>query len=577
MTIHEPYEPFDTKDPLNPETAYYPEGMGRQYPYGFSTGAESCQPIVLFYGDEYAVTPSGLVVAADPYIVGIGADGEYIVAFGFSFKSIGKFVSNAVKTAGREIGSATKSVQSAVGTVTKQIGKIPVVGGPITSVMDAAYHSSFAMVNATVAVAKGQRVDKALMGQLNVAVKDFKQVGPYAQMVISVVPGVGQGISAGISAGLALANGQPIAEALKAGAIGAIPGGPLVQSAVKASVDTVTHIAKGGKLNLAKLADTAGGVAAGALNLPAAAKAALMAGIATTGNIVQGQPLDKALVDAAIKGMPVPDATKKAVTEATALTLDLAHGKSLDRAFMSRVDGVIGMLPPNSPLRQNLLNGTKVVREIGQGKDAQQVMLAALQSGVGDQLVSLGAATLPQKSKDGIKAGIALGTGLVKQEKTAVQLIKAIPGKLAETGIQTAKASPVFGEARKIAASKGGSKGFDLATGILSHQAGIFHIATARNGLVTPADKMGFDMAMATRIGTVTHPKPADIKSPAAHAGMAMTLGMQTYVPERKTAMMATIQAQPGAAAGATAAVRLVTAEREGLLRRILRALGIKK
>ncbi|HEX6826572.1 MAG TPA: hypothetical protein VF077_09690 [Nitrospiraceae bacterium] len=577
MTIHEPYEPFYEKDPLNPETPYYPEGLGQQYPYGFSTGAEPCQPIVLFFGCEYAVTPSGLVVAVDPYVVGIGADGQYIIAFGFSFKSIGKFVSNAVKTAGREIGHAAKSVQSAVGAVTKEIGKIPVVGGPLTTVFDAAYHSSFAMVHATVAVAKGQRIDRALMDQVKIAVKDVKQVGPYAQMVVSMVPGVGQGISAGISAGVALANGQPIAECLKAGALGAMPGGPLVQSAVKASIDTVTHIAKGGKLNLAKLADTAGGLAAGALNLPPAAKGALMAGLATTGNIVQGQPLDKALADAAVHALPVPDATKKAVTEATALTLDLAHGKPLDRAFMARIDGVVGMLPTNAPLRQNLLNGTKAVREIGQGKNAQQVMMAAIQSGVGDQLVSLGAATLPQATKNGIKTGIALGTGLVHQGRTAVQLTKAIPGKLVESGIQLGKTSPIFGEARKIATSKGGSRGFDIATGILSHQAGIFHLSTVRNSLTSPSDKMGFDMAMATRIGAVSHPKPTNIKSPAAHAGLAMTLGMQTYVPERKVAMMATIQGNPGAAAGATEAVKQVAAKREGIIQRILRALHLRK
>lgn len=576
MPFDEPYEAWGEKDPLNVETPYYPEGMGRNYPYGFSTGAEpTFQPIILFYGDEYIVTPTGLVIPDKCAIAfGFGEDG-YSVAFGFSLGSIGHFVSNAVKTAGREIGHVTKPIQTAAGKVGKAIKKVPIVGAPLKAVFDASYHVTFGMVNASISIAQGQRIDKALMGQLHDAVNDFKQVGPYAQMVISMVPGVGQGISAAMSAGLALANGQPIAEALKAGALGAIPGGPLVQSAVRASVETIQHVAKGEKLNLANIAQTAGGVAAGALGLPKTASNALMAGIATTGNIVKGQPLDKALTDGAVHALPIPDSAKKAMTEATALSLDLAHGKRVDRALMARVDGVVGMLPANAPLRQNLLNGVKAVRDIGQGKNAEQVMMTAIQSGVGDQLISLGAAHLPQKARDGIKSGIALGTGVVHQAHTAVQLTKVVTGKLAETGIQVAKASPVFSEARKIASSKSGSKGFDLATGILSHQAGIFHLSTVRNMLQSPHDKMGFDMAMATRIGTVTHPKPHKIPSAAVHAGHAITLGMQTYVPERKAAIMATLQANPSAAAGATVAVKQVAEARSGFIKRILHALHL--
>jgi len=570
----EPYEVFGQRDPLNVESQYYPEGMGAQYPYGFSTGAESCSPIILFHGDEYAVTPSGLVV---PCTIAFGFGNEtYTVAFGFSLGSIGKFVSNAVKTAGREVGNVKHSIQDAAGKVGKAIGKVPVVGGAVNAVFDAGFHASFAMVNVTVSIAKGRRIDRAFMDQVHIAVKDFKQAGPYAQMVIGLVPGVGQGVSAAMAAGLALANGQPIEEALKAGALGAIPGGTLVQSCVKASVETIQHVAKGEKLNFANLAQTAGGVAAGALGIPETAKNALMAGIATTGNIVKGQPLDKALTDGAIRAMPIPDTAKRAMTEATSLTLDLAHGKRVDRALMNRIDGVVGMLPANAPLRQNLLSGIEAVRKIGQSKDAEHVMMTAIQSGVGDQLMSLGAAHLPQKARNGLKSGIALGTGIVYQARTTTQLKSVAHGKLTESGIQTAKASPVYSEARKVAASKGGSKGFDLATGVLSHQAGIFHLSTTRNMLTSPHDKMGFDMAMATRIGTVAHPKPRNIQSPAAHAGHAMTLGMQTYVPERKAAMMKTIQTHPSAAAGATEAVKQVAARRESIIERILTALHIR-
>lgn len=574
--MSEPYEVYGWKNVSNVEARIHPEGLGRGYPYGFSTGGEPLAPVILFYGDEYGITPTGLVIPEPCAIAfGFGAD-PYVVAFGFSLGgAIGHFVSNAVKTAGREVGHVTSSIQHASGKISKAISKVPVVGAPLHYIFDASYHGTFGMLNATVAIAQGHRIDHVMLDQLHDAVKDFKQVGPYAQMVISMVPGVGQGISAGMSAGLALANGQPIAEALKAGALGAIPGGPLVQSCVRAGVETIQHVAKGEKLDLASLAQTAGGVAAGALGLPKTASDAIMAGVSTAGHIVKGQPLDKALTDGAIHALPMPDTAKKAMTEATALTLDIAHGKRVDRALMNRVDGVMGMLPVNAPLRQNLLTGVHAVRGLAEGKNAEHVMMTALQSGVGDQLVSLGAAHLPPKARDGIKAGIALGTGVVHQVHTAQQLTHVVPGKLVETGVQLSKTSPLFGEARKIASSKGGSKGFDLATGLLSHKAGIFHLSVVRNTLTTPHDKMGFDMAMATRIGAVAHPKPHNIQTPAAHAGHAMTMGMQTYVPERKATMMQTIQTHPAAAAGATEAVKQVAAHRDSIIERILVALHI--
>lgn len=573
----EPYEVYGKKNPLNPESRFYPEGMGAQYPYGFSTGAEPCCPIILFYGDEYEVTAAGLIIPSQCAVAFGFEKDSYSVAFGFSLGgAIGHFVSNAVKTAGREVGHVTHSIQHATGQISHAISKVPIVGGPLHAVFDATYHATFGMVNATVAIAQGHRVDKVLMGQLHDAVNDFKQVAPYAKMVVSMVPGVGQGISAAMSAGLALANGQPIAEALKAGALGAIPGGALVQTCVRTSVETIQHVAKGEKLNLATLAQTAGSLGAGALGMPDTAKNALMAGIATTGNIVKGQPLDKALTDGVVHALPIPDSSKKAMTEATALTLDLAHGKRVDRALMSRVDGVVGMLSAHAPLRQNLLAGLQAVRDVGQSKHAEHIMMTALQSGVGDQLVSYGAAHLPKQARNGIKTGIALGTGLVHQEHTATQLIHVAPGRLSETGIQMAKASPIFGEARKIAASKSGSKGFDIATGILTHRAGIFHLSTVRNTLQSPNDKMGFDMAMAVRIGAVAHPKPHAIQSPASHAGHAMTLGMQTYVPERKAAMMQAIQVHPSAAVGATLAVKQVAEKRNSIVERILQALHIR-
>jgi hypothetical protein len=568
-----PYEVWGMqRPPVRQDYRFHPEGMGAHMPYGFSIGEE---PVVLFYGDEYAVAPNGALVPIGCEVAFGYGNNIYAVAFGFNLgHAIGHFCSNAVKTAGREVGHVTSSIQSAEGMIGRQIGKVPVVGGPLHAIFDASYHATFGMVNATVAIAQGKRVDRALMDHLRDTLHDFKQVGPYVQSVISMVPGVGQGISAAMAAGLALANGQPIGEVLKAGAMGAIPGGPLVQAAVKTGVETMQHVVKGEKLSLTTLAKSASGMAAGALGLPPAASNAITAGISTASHIAHGQPLDKALTDGVVAGLPVPDTAKKAMHEATALTLDLAHGKRIDRALESRMNGVVGMLPVSSPLRNSITNGLDTVRKIGGGGDPQKVMFAALQSGVGDELLSMGASQLPPSARNGLKSGIALGTGLINQTHQEHQLTKVIPGKLVESGLQLAKSAPLFTEARKIAASKGGSHGFDMASGLLQQQAGVYHVATVRNMLSNPADKLGFDMAAAARIGAVAHPKPNTL-SPAAHAGHAITLGMQSYVPDRKAAMMQTIQAHPSAAAGAAAAVKQVAEHRDSFVEKVLKILHI--
>jgi hypothetical protein len=491
-------------------------------------------------------------------------------------KTIGsatKFASNVVKTAGKAVGTVTKPIQTVTGAVTKVIGKIPVVGSPLKTVFDAGFHVAMAPANLTVAIASGRRIDKAVLDNLKEQLKEFKQVAPYAQMVISIVPGVGQGVSACLSAGLALAEGQSIQDALKAGAIGAIPGGPLVKAAVTMAVETIQQVAKGQRIDLQSISKTATGIASSALGLPIAAKNALVAGVAVMGNIAAGKPLDKTLTDGAILALPISGPAKKAMTDASALSLDLAKGKRIDAALTSRINAIASALPPSNPLHDTIKTGLDAARKAGTGK-GEQVMLAALQSGIGDSLVSMGAQTLPADVQKGIKAGVGLGSGVVFQAQRANQIPK-ITGKLRESGIQLAKSSPMFTAARKLATAKGATEGFDIGSGLLEQQIGTFDLGAVRNSL-DANQKLGFDMAAAARVGAVTNPKPPTL-SPAAHAGNAITLGMQSYEPDKKAVIMQTIQSDPSATVGAKVAITTVAAKREHWLRRVIKALGLRK
>jgi hypothetical protein len=537
-----------------------PESMLRLYPYGLATG---CEPITLFRGDDYGFGGVSLVErrkgSALPQMTNEQFESN-------EFKDTAKFVENTVKTAGKEVGKVVKPIQNAVGDVSKEVGKIPIIGGLVQGVFDLTYMATMWPTELAISIViDGKRIDNAVLDTLKREVQSVKEVAPYAQMVIAIVPGIGPGVSAALSAGLALAEGQPIEEILQAGLIGALPGGPLVKAAVTMSVETIRQVTSGQPINLTSLAQTAGGIAGSALGLPIAAKNTLMAGIAAMGAVIDGKPLDKALTDAAIANLPVSKSVKDAVTQATALTLDLANGQKLDRALLARIDNVANLLPSGNPLRETIKTGISSTKKLAEGKSPENVMFAALQSGIGDSLVSMGAIKLPKAVKNGLKSGVALATGVVAQARKADQIVQRIPGKLIESGIQLAKADPLFGAARKIAATQGGTRGFDLASGLTQHQAKVFDVTTARNSLSTAVDKLGFDLACATRVGAVSNPKP-DTRSAEAHAGYAITKGMQGYVPNKKQVIMSNVEKLPPAAAGATAAIKEVAKARSSIL-----------
>lgn len=124
----------------------------------------------------------------------------------------------ALKAAARWAGHAASDVAAVA-------GKIPVVGPALHATLAV---TPFGLVKAIVS---GERLDRALVDDFKSKIAAAREVAPYAQTVVSFVPGVGTGVAGAIGAGAALAEGRPISEAVEAGIRGALPGGPLVQSA----------------------------------------------------------------------------------------------------------------------------------------------------------------------------------------------------------------------------------------------------------------------------------------------------------------------------------------------------------
>ena len=166
------------------------------------------------------------------------------------------------------------------------VEKIPVVGSVVKIVGDAAS----APVNLVTSIASGERIDHALVDNFKAQLKTVKEVAPYAATVVSFVPGIGTGVAAAIGAGAALAEGQSITSAIKAGIRDAIPGGTIAA----AGFDAAMKVASGENVGKAALES--------ARNLipPGAGQKAFDIGLA----VVTGEKLQTALANGLVSLAP---------------------------------------------------------------------------------------------------------------------------------------------------------------------------------------------------------------------------------------------------------------------------------
>lgn len=122
---------------------------------------------------------------------------------------------------------------------------IPVLG----DIIHIAGEAVAAPFNLVKNIASGANVGDALVNAAKDQIKIVRDVAPYAQTVISLVPGIGTGVAAAIGAGAALAEGKSLDEAAKAAIKGAIPGGAIAA----AGFDAAMKIASGENVGKAAL------------------------------------------------------------------------------------------------------------------------------------------------------------------------------------------------------------------------------------------------------------------------------------------------------------------------------------
>lgn len=226
--------------------------------------------------------------------------------------------------------------------VSRVVNAIPIIGPLAKSVATLVT----APINAVDSLANGGRIDRVAMNTLKSSLAGVKGIAPYAQTVLSLVPGVGQGLSGAIGAGLALASGQNITSALMAGVRGALPGGPLAAAAFD-----VASAAMAGKPITQ--------IALNALPIAPAQKQALVQGVQLARDLANGKKVSQALIDTATHALP-PDLQK-----AVQIGAALAHASSLQNAVSTLAQGaslatqvangvqaaqMIRALPPHAPV-----------------------------------------------------------------------------------------------------------------------------------------------------------------------------------------------------------------------------------
>lgn len=288
---------------------------------------------------------------------------------------------SVVSAAGKPFAAVAHTVSAAWSTVTDVLGDIPLIGPALHGVLTIA-SGPFTFTDRIIS---GERLDRALIQDFRDKLSGIREVAPYAQTVLSFVPGIGTGVAAAIGAGLALAQGRPIDEAILEGVKDAVPGGAIGQATYGLVVNAAT-----GK-NLIKSAADFG---VEALNLPPAAAEGLHKALNVAYAAAKGDNIPMAALNEARSYVP-PEGQR-----AFDIAVAMAQGKRLQDAL---INGLSNLASDQVKQIQNL--GKSVVQE--------SPVIQALEKKIDQvQPAQFGKGVL--NAADDVKKGFEMGLGMMR-------------------------------------------------------------------------------------------------------------------------------------------------------------------
>lgn len=386
--------------------------------------------------------------AADPY------EEDTAGIFGSIAHAVTHAASGVVKTVGKPVAKVASKVTKVAfapltipgNFVAKKMSKVPILGG----VYNAAHRLATLPFTVTQQVIDGGRIDKVALANFKKALADTKTVGPWAQTVISFIPGIGTGVAAAIGAGLALAEGKSISEIMLAAVKGALPGGAVAQVAFNVAQGALQH----------KSIDQ---IAIGALPISDQQKQLLSQGLAAAKDIAAGKNVAHSIVDHAIQSLP-PQYAK-----AVQIGMAMGHAKNLQEALKTGAMGAASIgasalaktdLAKNAlGSASNLLNGAKntvnpfiaAAKQLGSSQAGIQKAIGAAQA------IKNGSPVLKSALSSAVQHFVPNSPEHLGFN-TAVSVLKQTAGNKAALGV-----------ARRALPSESARHAFDSAIGVISH------------------------------------------------------------------------------------------------------------
>jgi len=485
-----------------------------------------------------------------------------------------RWVENAVKCAGRDVEHVAHALQDESGKISDELSKVPIVGGLLHGLYDSTFFVTFGPVLMTEeVVVEGHRINRVILKQLKAQLRDFKEVGPYAQMIVSFIPGVGTAISAAIACGLAVANGQPIVDVLLSGVKGALPGGPLARMAFDVAQSSIETAVEHKPFTWQSIAKEGVDAASAAIALPDIAKQALEGAVTCTSMIISGKRIDCALVSVFSDALPIPAAAKMAIGDVLDMSVSIAQGQKVDNVLLNELQKASKYLPIPVDAQKAITAGVSIGVGVAEHKKLNQILTTNIEHTVIDILKDQGTAAFPGAAKSALNIGLAMGCGTFMQGVTKSQLVGPVANKLMAEG-QTLIKSPVIQTAYQAAKAKGAERGFQIGIAIMRHQCNTNQIMTTRQGL-SKQDKVGFDMAVSLHVGRVTNPPSPNVSTDASQAGFFMTKGMQGGYPNQKTVIMQALVEDPNLRIGASVGIKAIGHHRASWWHKLLMWLGL--
>lgn len=487
------------------------------------------------------------------------------------------WVGNVIGTAGRPVAQASHALQDESGKIVKALDKIPVVGGLFVGLYDAVFWSSGLgpMVATEQIIVEGYGVDTVVLAKLKEELKDFKAVGPYAQMVCSFIPGVGTYIAGAIGCGLALANGEPIGEAILSGVEGMLPGGPLAKMACDVARAGIEAAVEHKKITWTSIAQEGISAAASAISLPDAAKDALEGALTCATSLMQGKTIDRALAAGVADALPVGQQAKSAIVQCVDIAHNIAQGQRVDRVLLAHVDKLSTLLPIDAKYQRGISAGLDVGVAVAQKKKVDKVLQMRLAHAVVDIGMNEGKKHFPKSAVNALQIGMSVTHARMIQDVAKSQIVTSVTKKLQTVGQGVIRDDSVV-RATYESVVKQGHTGFQVGAAAMRYRMNVNQLMTTRNGL-SEEDRGGFDLACSLHVGRVANPPSDSLSDVHAQVGYFVTHGVQGGYPSQKQAQVEACLDDPTVAVGVKTAMNKIAIARSSWWTRLLIALGIKE